>query len=572
MFLKSKSDYQSKLFDIINPLLPHYSVGRARLTLGFTGASYTQTVAEMEGFARVLWGLAPYLAGGGKSEEFEAIYLQGLAHGSDPQNPEYWGDFKDRDQRLVEVAAIAVGLLLAPDKLWTPLSQEEKNNLAKWISNVNAHELVPNNWQFFGVLANVALKKLGRNEFSQNGMDRCLQTIDSMYEGDGWYRDGPMQTHDYYVAFAMHYYGLIYSVFMEKDDPDNAKKFKDRAMLFGPQFVYWFDETGAAIPYGRSLTYRFAEVAFFSACIFAGIEPVSMPVMKGIIDRNLQLWWQKSHMQNFSGILTIGYEYPNLIMAEAYNAPGSPLWALKAFLLLALKDSHPYWATNAAEFPRLEDRREFPQADMVITHQRGTGAIMYPTGVHLMPVIMGHIEEKYSKFAYSSKFGFSVHKENDCLENMAPDSDLVFQIGGKFFGRSKIDKASIDDCEITSQWSPFPGVDVTTTITPNPLGHSRRHIIKSSVECIAYDCGFSMPIDDPDYSYETDGNSAQIRISLGSCTVYTYTNSGSTEKKGVIVRGSPNTNLLFQRSAMPAVSHNISKGTTEFITTVIVTP
>ena len=43
--------------------------------------------------------------------------------------------------------------------------------------------------------------------------------------------------------------------------------------------------------------------------------------------------------------------------------------------------------------------------------------------------------EKYVKFAYSSKFGFSVRKANDCLENMAPDNELVFEIGGFFYGR-----------------------------------------------------------------------------------------------------------------------------------------
>lgn len=75
MFLQSKQDYREKLFDILNPLLPHYSAGKARLTLGFTAGSYPNTVAEMEAFARVLWGLAPYLHGGGVTKEFEENYV-----------------------------------------------------------------------------------------------------------------------------------------------------------------------------------------------------------------------------------------------------------------------------------------------------------------------------------------------------------------------------------------------------------------------------------------------------------------------------------------------------------------
>ena len=107
MFLKSKQDYQEKLSEVLNPLIPHYSPGGARLTLGFTGAIYPPAIEELEGFARVLWGLAPYFHGGGTSKEFEEIYLNGLTHGTDPNSSEYWGAVEDYEQALVEMAAIA---------------------------------------------------------------------------------------------------------------------------------------------------------------------------------------------------------------------------------------------------------------------------------------------------------------------------------------------------------------------------------------------------------------------------------------------------------------------------------
>lgn len=149
MFLKTKRDYQEKLFEVLNPLIPHYSPGGARLTLGFTGASYSPAVAELEGFARVLWGLAPYLHGGGTSKELEEIYLNGLIHGTDPHNPEYWGVVESYQQELVEMAAIAFGLLIAPEKLWAPLSSEAKSNLAAWLNLANTTSVYPSNWKFF---------------------------------------------------------------------------------------------------------------------------------------------------------------------------------------------------------------------------------------------------------------------------------------------------------------------------------------------------------------------------------------------------------------------------------------
>ncbi len=54
----------------------------------------------------------------------------------------------------------------------------------------------------------------------------------------------------------------IYATFMQDEDPEWAQRFKERAILFAQDFVYYFDEDGEALPYGRSLTYRFAQRAF----------------------------------------------------------------------------------------------------------------------------------------------------------------------------------------------------------------------------------------------------------------------------------------------------------------------
>lgn len=565
MFLNNKDAYVNKLFEILNPLLPHYSKGGALLKLGYTGTTYSERIANSEAFIRVLWGLASFFSGGGSKPEFENIYRRGLVNGTDPNSEEYWGEPTSvTDQRLCEMTAIAVGLLLAPDKLWSPLSDTEKNNLARWLSLVNRFELVECNWLFFGVLVNVALKKLNRPEFDQVKLNEDLAGIDNCYEGEGWYRDGVMNTHDYYVSFAFHYYGLIYYSFMRDDDFAVADKFRERALLFGQQFVYWISNTGPAVPYGRSMTYRFAEVAYFSACVYAGIEPIPLQTMKGIIDRNLEYWWN-TDMKDFSEILSIGYTYPNLIMAEAYNGPGSPLWALKTFLLLALNDTHPYWSAPADDFIQLDEKKWLRVPEMIVTQHPGN-ITLYTNGVCPFTIVSGHMEEKYSKFAYSSKFGFSVRKANDCLENMAPDSDLVFKYGGLYYGRNTVTSYTVNESEIVTHWSPLPGIEVTTTITPSPLGHTRHQVIQSSVECEAYDCGFAMPTEAANYTTETDTNTAMIRSTYGSCTIYCH---GSTASEGVIISASPNTNLLYPRSAIPAVMHRIPKGTVEFVTNVI---
>ena len=63
-------------------------------------------------------------------------------------------------------------------------------------------------------------------------------------------------------------------------------------------------------------------------------------MIKGIVLRHLR-WWLKQPIFDRDGILSVGYSYPNLAMAEDYNAPGSPYWGLKTLLVLALDEATP---------------------------------------------------------------------------------------------------------------------------------------------------------------------------------------------------------------------------------------
>ena len=352
MELHTKSDFTALARKILNPLLPLYSAGGARLHLGDTGVTYPARTIEMEAFSRPLWALGPLWAGGGRADDFLAIYQKGLANGTDPQSPEYWGAPNDYDQLFVEMAALACAILETPENVWASLTDARKANLAKWLDTINHHELPGCNWLLFRVLVNLALDSVGMPCDMQKAAADMAE-VDKWYVGDGWYSDGPAgikPQKDYYNPWAIQYYTVLYSVFAAKRDPARAALYRDRATKFGRQFARWFDANGAALPFGRSLTYRIGQSAFYSACIWAGLEPLPLPVMKGIIVRNLN-WWLAKPIFDRDGVLTIGYGYPQQYMAEQYNAPGSPYWGLKVFLLLALPEDHPFWTAEAAPLP-----------------------------------------------------------------------------------------------------------------------------------------------------------------------------------------------------------------------------
>ena len=493
--------------------------------------------------------------GGGSDPQFEEIYRKGLAAGADPENPEYWGTTGEYDQCYVEMAAIACGILTAPEKLWTPLSDTEKQNLAAWLGQINVHTIPDCNWQFFRILVNLALKSVGMS-YSPELLEDGLCKIDSYYSGDGWSTDGASIQKDYYIPWAIQYYGLLYSKLAADTDPRRAELYRRRAQLFAQQFVYWFDANGAALPFGRSLTYRFAQNSFWAACIWAGLEPLPLPVMKGLIVRNFN-WWLEQKMFDRDGILTIGYCYPQMYMAERYNAPGSPYWGMKSFLLLALPDDHPFWSAEAAPMPALEWLKPMPYANMLV--QRRAGRVTaYAAGVN-----EGHghgqFPEKYAKFAYDTRFGFCASRSREVLNQAAPDSMLAFVIDDNVFVRKVSKTWEIEAGAVTAQWSPFPGIEVTTTITPTATGHRRHHEIDSIYECDAYDCGFAVPNFAPDYK-----ECAEDGLATASCDTLRSAVAGRGE--AVVIGCDPNTSLYFTNVHLPAVKYHIPKGHTELDT------
>ncbi len=558
--LNTKEDFRELLLEIIRPLIPYYSKEKAELVLGVTATNYDQKAIRLEAFSRPLWGLVPFFAGGGSDAEFEDIYRKGLAAGTNPESAEYWGGFHAFDQRFVEMAAISYGLILTPEKLWEPLNEKEKDHLADWLYGINEYELPVCNWVLFAVLVNIALKKLGR-KYDAEKLEKYLRGADTFYLGEGWYQDGDSGQKDYYVSFAIHFYSLFYAKVMQEEDPERCRIYKERALEFAKTFIYWFDESGASLPFGRSLTYRFSQVSFFCACLTAGVEPFPIGVMKGLIVRHLCDWMEKPVFDR-NDILTIGYGYPNLVMGERYNGPGSPYWALKTFAVLMLPDDHPFWKAEAEPFPVLEEQKALPFADMLI-HRYENHVTAFVPGKY-SPAGHGQTPAKYGKFAYDTGFAFNVAKSTCEIHEAAPDSMLAFYINGYVYVRRICEEFKITEKEVYSKWIPYEGITVETVIIPTKTGHIRKHIIESSRECEAYDCGFAVEIDVEGEKMQQDKTSAKVQNYYSNCCITLVSGEG----EGEVIVADPNTNLLHPMTRIPAIRYQIHKGKNELITEV----
>lgn len=552
--LRCKDDLELAFNQLVKPLIPYYSIGKARLTLGVTGTSYDPEVAQMEGFSRVMWGLIPLLAGGSINEELLQFCLAGMTNGTDPSHEEYWGEVIDFDQRLVEMASLGFALAFIPDRIWEKLSLSAQQNLYNWLNQINSHPVWDCNWLFFHVLVNVGFYKLGL-PYDKVQMESNLQRIEEFYLKDGWYSDGAYGHCDYYVPFAIHYYGLLYAKLMGEEDPERASRFKSRAGEFAKQFIYWFAEDGRAIPYGRSLAYRFAQGAFWGALAFADVESFSPGVLKGLFLRHLR-WWFKQPIFTNDGVMTIGYAYPNLIMAENYNAPGSVYWAMKAFLPLALSEDHPFWQAEEQPLPELQNISIQQAPHLVICRQPKSDHIAAFNSGHLKTNEHTHTSAKYEKFVYSASFGFSVPRAEWGLMQGAYDSMLALSEGDNLYRvRRKNEEISIIGNKITSRWKPWPDVEVTTIILAGLPWHLRIHRIETSRNLDAAEGGFALPLD-PTLTLIEGENAIAGQSTFGICGIVNIVGYQQAE----LLRVQANTNLQHTRTAIPTLKTSLESG------------
>jgi hypothetical protein len=136
--ITDRTSVQKLLKTLLDPLKPHFSPQKARVRVpGGTAVRFDNTAAEIEGICRPMWALGSLLAGGGTYHGTE-WWIQGVKSGTDPENPEYWGDPRDNDQRMVEMCPLGFTLAVAP-VFWGSLSEKERGNVEAWLGNsINA--------------------------------------------------------------------------------------------------------------------------------------------------------------------------------------------------------------------------------------------------------------------------------------------------------------------------------------------------------------------------------------------------------------------------------------------------
>jgi hypothetical protein len=238
---------------MLKPLEQYKSSQKAFIKLSAgTAAGFDEVSAQLEGFARPLWAIASLLAPASNADSLSIdvdSWVSGLRAGTNPASSEYWGDLGDFDQRMVEMESIAYALLMAPEAFLSGMDTMDRENLERWLRQVNGRKMPENNWRWFRVLVNLALGSQGEGIVAQD-----LNMLDSFDLGEGWSSDGlwgnVRKQADYYSgSFAIQFARMLYVKCLgdrglTSEDHSRVERYKLEARQFASGFWRYFNVDG----------------------------------------------------------------------------------------------------------------------------------------------------------------------------------------------------------------------------------------------------------------------------------------------------------------------------------------
>ena len=543
--LNTYTDYLEVLKHIIRPLEKFCNTSNSTIKLPNNhNTNYTNNELYLEAFSRTLLGASINQ----NSISQTHTYFQMIKRGINPKSSEYWGNNYDYSQISVEMFPILHYCIRYKNNFIKSFSHEDKLNFQRWFLQINNVEVCNNNWHFFPILVNLFLQRLDL-KYNQQIIEESWAKIDRMYLGNGWYSDGNSKQKDYYNSFAFHFYSLLYAFY--SNDKERLNSIMQKANHFAQSFIHFFAKTGESIPYGRSLTYKFAHVAFWSIYSNFIKDTQQLGIIKGIINRNLR-WWLEQDIFDNNGLLINGYAYDNPYMLEQYNGNGSPYWAFKAFFCMLNPDSD-YFNVEELPYPNISQSKHIPEANLCIHHCNG----------HSYAFINGQQNPyfcnktaKYEKFVYSTLFGFNISRSFETLDMLAPDNTLAIKIGTNIIIRNNAILIHSDKNVQISDWKPIPSIFIRSYIFMGTPWHIRVHYIISSINFLLFDFGFAINAEENKLQKKYSSNEIYL-IGKNCC-------SGIKAIKGSAnyLKCAPNTNILHPQNLLPFIHYNVNSGKT----------
>lgn len=533
--------------------------------------------AFLENFCRPFWGIAPIIAQGeeiyldinGKkvsaAEYMREVLSKGFAEDGTGWESfkEYFNAYTYENQNITELAGLLVGIWFAREQLWEPIEKSERdryaNELYKMAVEAFDHSW-PNNHYWFPLFTVTVLKRLGYDfPETERMLSYGLDFLDKLYLGKGWYFDGEFGRFDYYEAWSLHMYPLLWTLIADesfKDYQKHKEEYIRRTNKFLKFYTHWFDERGAQVPFGRSLSYRFAASSLFPIAVMAGCD-IEPELAGRVLSKNIEYFKENCKLEE-SGILPEGYMYKAYGVTEGYTSDGGAYWCCKSFLSLLMDKEHPFWQTEKAKLPSEKGnytvRPEHDKINLVFTGNDGIVTMYNNTTQyyqnHMHTHRFGDMRSWYGKFAYNSASGFGcsvpdVISLDSMIGLITPDEAMTSH-------RLGFDDLGYEGEFLHSQHIPFSNdreTKIETWILPMGASHVRIHKVKLNQSYSVSEGGFGigrwddyLPVNITDNSVTAENRELYSRVSTVS----------NAEIKYMPIGTQPNYHIYAPLAAYPA--------------------
>lgn len=375
-----RSDWLAVADALLAAAQRHATPGHGRILFPGAEGGYGTAVDGLEGFARVFL-LAGFRIAGARGEGVDdliAFFARGVRTGVDPDAVDRWVRIDEHAQAKVEAASLALALDMTRAWIWDALDARTRERVIAYLAPVVGDDTYPQtNWVWFRIVVETFLRSVG-GPWSAADIAADLARHDSFARADGWLSDGDERAYDHYVGWALHVYPVLWPRMTGAADLVGDRTAADVARLdrFLLDAVHLVGGDGSPLLQGRSLIYRFAAAAPFWAGVIAGVPSTGAGRLRhaagAIVDHFV------SHgAPNADGVLTLGWHGPWRGLAQSYSGPGSPYWAVKGLLGIALPADHPVWSAPDEALPieRADDLRAVAAAGWIVSGTRADGIV-----------------------------------------------------------------------------------------------------------------------------------------------------------------------------------------------------
>jgi hypothetical protein len=370
-------EYWVKLLTrIASPLLGSLSKGELRKNMPVEcmpgQEASRQTVTYLEGFGRLMAGMAPWLELGPDATEEgkirgEMILLaqKSLMNAVNPQSPDVM-NFTKNSQPLVDAAFLALAILRAPKVLWEQVDVTTRQQLVAAMKSSRVITPGYNNWLLFAAMVETFLLFAGE-QADELRMDLAIRKMMEWYKGDGLYGDGADFHWDYYNSFVIQ--PMMLAILQEwmKHDKRREKTYElvlTRAKRYANIQERLISPEGTFPAIGRSLPYRFGCFQHLGQMALnqqlpENLKPAQVRCALSAVIRRMA---EAKGVFDANGWLTIGFCGHQPGIGETYISTGSLYLCSVGLLPLGLPASDPFWANPATEWTaqKIWSGKDFP--------------------------------------------------------------------------------------------------------------------------------------------------------------------------------------------------------------------